>query len=108
MYLSYHLAHGPPYTLQLPPGKKRIYSVGEMGRIDIDHEIGVCELSPEVKKARRPEIFSPPPPPAQVRREGGEGETQEEGGSGERGGRGRGKGRPWGKKLVSSQRLCII
>ena len=29
-----------------------------MGRIDIDHEIGVCELSPEVKKARRPEIFS--------------------------------------------------
>ena len=43
---------------QLPPGTKRIYSVGEMERIDIDHEIGVCELSPEVKKARRPEIFS--------------------------------------------------
>ena len=40
-----------------PSGSKRVYSAGEMGRIDIDFEEGTCEYSEEIKKARQSDIF---------------------------------------------------
>ena len=57
---------GPPSKKRrkLPAGTKRIYTAGEMGRINIGFsEGGICEFSDEIKKARRSDVFNCLPTP---------------------------------------------